>query len=472
MTSLVVLPHADPTLSIEAPGRRAVALHRQAVDRLTGGEARAALLGLLREHDGPDAVGRIALARATDEVLSGTPAATDRWIAQNVVLTLAGAAASWQVRLRLDDLDLVTGSTESSADVLAAARAAGPFEPELAAAAAHVTDPDAVVHLGHDQQLPALVRLGLLTGAPLAVDGAFAERHWPVVADLLPPGSSLVPTGAVEYVAGTRTTWQRRVDGVTWAGPVSGPELSGSPTRTPPGCAVGVVAVALADRDRVLLADGTALSPDAFRSAVAALHAGGARVVVEFWLGAPGVTEEQLIGTATWLAGQDLPWRIAGARPFHLPSTTRNPPTRWAGADVAVPPTAPGLDLARSAPVVGVPPEHVLGAVTDALSARGRLFPARLAGAYLAPADEPPAQPCLSRGVRVVAVETGHLVVDLLRLRTFAIDSRIGARLAPLAPGVPIAEVLPSTGVRDRVVAVLSSAGVLDGPSEPMGVIR
>jgi len=457
VTTLVVLPHADPTLCPEAPEHPTLPLHVAAVDRLAGPGSRPAIN---RAVAGPIGEAEAALAAAAYRVLDGEPGPAARWIATDVVLTLRSRHESWPIHLRLDDLELIDGSTESTADLRRAADRPGPFEPELARA---LSEPAAVLWIERDQQLPALFALAACSDTALRLDGPFARRHWTALRPTLPDGSLLVDTGAVPMVAGHRVSWQHRGPDLPWADQLGGTELVAAARTPPPRCAVAILPIALADEERIVHADGTVVGHHALRAAVDTLVAAGARVLVEFWLGAPEVTETELHDTARVLAAADLPWRVVGCRPFHAGPVAI---TTWAGRPVTALPTPGSADLARSTRSRGVPSERVVQSVGATLAARHSPVPARVAGAYLdelVPADGPPR---LAPGVLVVPVDGKHLLVDLRARRTYVIDDRFGARLARLPGEAALAGALPPGRAMERTVGLLSSVGALAGAEE------
>ncbi|MFB6614202.1 hypothetical protein ACFCV9_08300 [Streptomyces sp. NPDC056367] len=497
MTHLIVLPHGDPTLRYEAPGHRTAELHRAAVDRLTSAAQRQWLRGVLRteaEAAAGSGTGDLALLEAADRFLSEPPrapdvdgtgvpdgAATSRLLAVDVVLTLAGPRAGWPVTLRLDDLELVHGTTQSTADVARAAAAGGtPFVPELLQARALLDDGPAVLFVDRDQQLPALFALVAQGPArPLFLDGPFARRHWPVLRRHLPPGSGLRRTHALARAEGRPEAWLTRPDDGPWADQLTGAELAAlaAGAAAPAGCAAAVVTLAAATAEGVLTADGTALSAGQLASAVRQLAGAAVRVLAELWLGAPGVDETQLRATAAWLAAADLPWQVAGCRPFHLPGPRRpgadgpdgpehdrrqGEPT-WAGHPAPVRPAPPELDLPRGALLDGPTRTELLPELLAVLAARHTPVPGRVAGAYLAEPGTPEPEDRLVPGATVVMLGAHTVLADLRTRRTYALDPRLGGRLARLGPGQPVSAVLPQGRALERTVALLSSIGVLSG---------
>jgi len=162
MKLVVVPPYQDPTLEwVEGPGERVLDVSRGFVRRLLSPvsltqEAEK----LAAETPTPERLRALLQLRAT-ALLLGTPGDAHR------ALRAAGAALAGvsgppsPVRLRLDDLELAQGTTESSADVLhAVASGPAPYQPELDAAAEQMRAAGAArLVLVRDQQLPAAVWL-------------------------------------------------------------------------------------------------------------------------------------------------------------------------------------------------------------------------------------------------------------------------------------------------------------------------
>ena len=421
-----VLPHVDPSIRLVAPGYQVQQLHLTAWDRLA--EAAA------RNPPAPaDPAERALLAAAGAAFESQAHLA-----AQAALVALAGRAHRWPVRLRLDDLELATGSTESADDVLRAVDGL-PFADECR----QVAGP-AIVWVDRDQQLPALAALARRITDPVTLAGPFARDHWPVLRTWLPPGSELVELAAHwESATAAPVRWlSRSGDGHAWLDTATAPEV-GDAVAVPAGCVGLILGLAAADAGGVVTSNGDSVS----WSAVAALTC-RAPVLAEFWLAAPGETARSCMDSAARIAQADLPWRIAGCRPFHLTSS------QWAGRPVPLLPQ--DATLPRGVRYAAADLSACQADLIRLLRRRGRLAPARTASAYLdllRQAGEPALAPgVLAPGVVVSKADGDFWLVDLAAARTIRLDPRIGTRLIDLPPGAP----LPAA-----VVRLLAGAGVL-----------
>lgn len=469
--TVVVLPHADPSVRLVAPGRSDVHnLHQRAVARIVGAqEVSAPAGGELRTilH---------AAARAT---LAGRADPVARLAASATMLALCDPGQQWSVRLRLDDLELVEGSTERGADVRRAA-ADLPFGPELAAAV-ELAGHDPIFWIDRDQQLPALAALASRVDRPVRVAGGFALEHWRVLRTWLPAGSRPVALDAywetdVGGVPGRRgqtagaaaepVRWlsRPRVAGGPrrrWADEITGEEL-GHPERLPEGCAAAVLGIAGADEQGIVTGDGSALDWETVAASVKALTGGGVRVLVEQLLAAPGHTADSAVATARCLAGGDLGWRVVGCRPFHLPPEAgrrgRAGGLEWGGRRVAARP-ASDRDLPRSIDYGAADLAPVVPEIVRYLRGRHRLAMQRVARFYLRDAGRGQS---LAPGVVVHVSGGGCWLVDLAAVRVMRLDPRIGRRLAALGPGEPVPAAFPDPDLARSVAGMLARAGALD----------
>jgi hypothetical protein len=416
MTPVVVLPHADPSIRLAVHGRPVLDLHQDAVARLTGPERRAALLA--ERPDDP-------LLRAANLVLSTSDIDQPAGLhAAGVLLLLGDPHDEWSVRLRLDDLELVHGSTESSADAVRAAEGL-PFGPEIDVACEAVRD-GGVLWLDRDQQLPAMIAMVRRLARAVDVAGPFADRHWLGLRRLLPPESCLVPLRA-HWETADGVVWLNRI-GSVWADEVRLDE------ETTGGCRAAILQVATADDTHVRTADGSWWPWPEFGSHVERLRADGTEVLVEFWCLAPGETAVSCVRTAEQLVGAGLPWRIVGARPFHLQPADAD---QW-GANLV----RSTEDLARSAAYERPEPNDTWPDVVTALRRAGRLAPHRTACGYLESGRT-------SSGLAPGVVPLEDVLVDLGTARVLRIDPRFARMLAR------------GSEVPERARRPLAQAGVL-----------
>lgn len=477
--AVVVLPHADPSVRLVAPGRPDVHnLHQQAVARIVSAQdASAPAADDLRTvlH----AAARATLARRADPVA--------RLAASATMLALCDPRQQWSVRLRLDDLELVHGSTERGADVRRAVPHL-PFDPELAAAV-ELARRDPIFWIDRDQQLPALAALGSRVDRPVRVAGGFAAEHWRVLRTWLPAGSRPValdaywetddggvpghPDGtAGGGAAAVPVRWlsRPRVAGGPrrrWADEVTGEELR-HPERLPEGCAAAILGIAGAGEQGIVTGDGSALGWETVAAGVQALTGGGVQVLVEQLLAAPGHTAESALATARCLVGGDLGWRVIGCRPFHLrPATGRHGRAEshnWGGRSIVARP-ARDLDLPRSIDYGAADLATVVPEVVQCLRGRHRLAMQRVARFYLRDAGSGQS---LAPGIVVRVTGGSCWLVDLAAVRVMRLDPRIGRRLAALGPGEPVRAAFPDADrVAGSVAAMLATAGVLDHPGAP-----
>ncbi|WEV29183.1 hypothetical protein OYE22_31340 [Streptomyces sp. 71268] len=371
------------------------------------------------------------------------------------------------VHLRLDDLELTEGTTQSSADVLRAAAAPAPYQAALARAADHArTHREVTVVIERDQQLPAaLWLLGELRAAPprtVRVTGRYATACWPVLRTLPPcADATLAPTprGLPWLVvdpfrpdAPPGLRWRERAADPRphgpWAGRVAlrhvlAGDAAGARTAVLGLCASG---------ERVLGRGGSTATWPELARAVEVLRAQGTRVLAEVWIGAPGCAPDE--ATRGLRAVADTVDRVAGLCVFDWPVGWTTP--RWGPYPVTYEKT--GHDLARHHSLRGQPPPAELTALVTALAGplarAGELVPGRVAAAYL---SAPPARtgPGLGLDPDVVlgahSARTGKGIA--VNLRTGAC-TKIGSEMTALLTRPPARRA-------DAVRAVLAA---LPGP--------
>lgn len=497
MRIVVVPPLHDPTLEwVGAPGERVLDVSRTFVRRvLEPAELAREAEVMASEPPSPERLRALLQVRAAAQLLA-TPGSVHR------ALRAAGAALAGcsgppsPVRMRLDDLELVRGTTESSTDVLnALASGPAPYQPELESAAEEMRASGAArLVLVRDQQLPAALWLAQASeGIRLEVVGAFAVAHREVLGRL--PGFS-----RAEFVADA-PRW--RVAGLpgqdgggpglwwhdphpnplpegegAWGGMVSRAELARPDALVASGCRVAVVGFCALGAE-VLDSEGHLWPREEYVSAVERLRRAGVCVVAEWWVGAPGVDAALLDSTASELErASPFDW-LAGLRIFHWPRL--RPGGRFGHVEVAVHAPAPEKDLARnprfSAP--GTIDAEQLPALIERL-ARERmrhapLSPGRVAQGYAAPPPPPAERGDLVRRDPDCALVEMPVALDgkpgpvwyAANLRTgsvLALDGRLAPGLRALTSTATAAEALPRVpeAQRARVLQLLVGKGVLE----------
>jgi len=510
MRLLVIPPLVDPTSEPAVPPEVSIVdANRALLSRLTGAEF---LAGLAERLDTPGTSAAHAVAvRAAMQVLDAPDATGLR--ALGAVLR-AASLDDPAVRLTVDDLELVTGTTECGRDVEAAAEGATLFAPELSDAA------EAVRAAGHahvvvdgDQQLPAAVRLAQLVGANrLTLCGRFARRYreplaaLPSLAGACFSGDVLARRvrwrGAADLAAGAPRPGQAPVGSI---GPATAPRWVTEPAEVPAGGpwigwldaadAAGLASAAL-DRCRGLTLTVAALP--GFDRAIG--HSGQtadlrpvinrvaerAPLAVELVVGAPGVCREAVEHAAHLVAAgagagplATAAARLAGFRPFRLPRTHRGP---WHGYPLRLADPPAGHDLARWRGFAAdrtMTAAQALDAVHELVRSTTEAsdhFPGRLATAVVAGTRwrDLGRGHCWDPAAQLVEVHCGPdgrgpgtFLASLRTGRLLRVDDRFAALLRRLRTGGPPAAAVLDKLPADRradLLARLRSAGVVRGP--------
>jgi hypothetical protein len=470
MTTLLVPPHGDVTLqaaadgvaAVSEPGRRFVRDLISGQSPATGGAADVWTRTARIAADEGDTLLRL---RALDALLAGT------------------RRPGHGVTLRLDDLELASGSSERLSDVLTAADAPAPYDTEVSASAARIGESACVrVVIDRDQQLPAALRAlsQMPDPARLEVTGRFASRHWPQLRSVPGLHEAVLLEGAAPRwrVApewsppGATVAWRERatdpVPAGRWAGRVSLYEIlrAGGPAvgrdlERAMTVVIGVCGLA----DGLLIGRGGTRAPvDVFRRALSALRAMGVRPVAELWLGAPGITVDHIRECVAAL--RDEP-PVVGFRVFDWPAGWQA--REWGGHPVTVR-ERPG-ELSRrhslvSPPVLGADErDALLLELAAPLRRDRRLVPGRVAGAYLWPArDTYPAGTLLLDEDAVVAPHPDSSRLAAVSFRTGTAVTLPGALRTVLGTGRGCGPrpVAPASGGRfDAVVGKLVHTGIL-----------
>jgi hypothetical protein len=475
----VVLPHADFTLSWEAPeGFEVLDLARAFVERLQRpdtleqeiSQARASVDGARRLL--ALEVGKSLLSRAHGE----------RTHLRAIAALLAGICAPGSgVMLRLDDLELEQGTTESSADAIHASQSALPFAPELEAAVAQVGAADTIrLWFERDQQLPALFAVHARLPETVAVElaGPFAWMHREALARHLPQvrfvddASAARITGAPGF-AGPGWRWGA-ADPHGWAGTVEVDLLAAPEVRPPEGLKVALVPFC-GFGDEVVSVLGNRFGRSEVERGLARFAEAGVRVVGEWWVGAPGVGEAELDATAAALVSAPLA-SLVGVRPFHWTRGRKAPP--FGALPVGLLPVAAERDLWRSHPfrAEGTLSAEALQRALESLPVRllasGReLAPGRLAQACVAPiAPGGKGRVAVDPDCSLVQLpftldgkpSPTHYAVNLRNGVTMAVDPRLVPSVKALETPTPAAQALSALGgSREKVLSALLAKGVL-----------
>lgn len=449
MTVTVTLPLTDPTCDpLPRHGERVLDAGRRFWDRVGSADlllARAAELDV-PEPD-PDRADDCLLALAAADALA------DPHSSAGVRLRALGAAARLACAgdagliVSVDDVELRSGSTQSSADTLRAAKESTLFAPETDWLVRELAGESAArVVLDTDQQLPAA--LALLAAVPpytsVVLSGRFAASYRAALARLPLPGNvSWDPEPHQRCLAATGTDdpavrWIESADACPgdgpWCGWLDAAQAAALSTRDLARCAGLVVSAArLTAWDGVTGIDGD----DHDLTGVIGALAGRVPVAAELLVGAPGVPDADVERAFALLDVAGV--RLAGFRPFRLPAGRVG--GRWHG--VAVEEAAdPGDDLARWARPVsteGPTAGDRVAALLSRWAGRHDLFAGHLAGALLDTAPWPEVGPAHRWDPCVRGVATGHSAPAgsepgdfLVSLRTGRVI-RTGAPLAALA---------------------------------------
>ncbi|WP_342374573.1 hypothetical protein NVS55_24865 [Myxococcus stipitatus] len=483
----VLPPHRDVTLVPETPeGWHPLDLARGFTRRVFSAEA---LEVEAQAREGapptPRSMRELLLLRVAQGIRARGPIAELR--ALGAVLT-ALSGPSHGVRLRLDDVELETGTTERGADVERAATLSTPYAREVATFATRVAGAERVrLWLVRDLQLPAAVALAQVCPADVALEvaGPFAETHRDVLARMpsfqratfpepVPPLRwRVVPLDAEpsrddvvwlpDAQGASRLEHVRTLTGgARWAGHVSLDALGTPDLLVESGCHTAVVEFCAITSDHVVDIDHQLIPRTLLQRGFERLRAAGVRVVAEWWVGAPGMDVPVLDSTLTLLEDEGAAFfdLLAGVRPFHL-SVER----MASNIDVAHRWGVPGMppvdrDLRRSVPIErpGTIPasrlQEVLTSLTGRLSSRAPLSPGRVAGAFLAlrspRAGAPATHLRLDSDCAVVrlpaslegASTPSWYAANLRTGVVLAMDARMAPELSRRTVPAPLAEVL------------------------------
>ncbi len=414
MKVFVVLPHSDSTLeTIAADGWTLLDIGRGFVGRVLSPAYLASTASAAERREAnldASALRDLLHIKAADQLLRApAPSVYTRLRAAGAALT--GISGRTQVRLRLDDLELREGTTESSTDVRRAAAAPAPYLPEIEEAAERCRASDFVrIWIERDQQLPSAMAFArmLSSGTRFDLAGPFAQSHREAL--LRCPefsGTESIgdPSRSKRQVAGlpgkltpgSPLLWMEAPDerepgdprdghaGRVPLASLSEPDiLAGRGYRT---AVVGFCCLA----PEVLSAEGRLLNYDQLARGAGRLRERSVRTVAEWWIGAPGIDAPKLEKTLEVIERAFIFDRLAGLRLFHWPKNGLG--HCWEGVPVELGDPPEKHDFARSLPFSApgtVPSEEastVLEEMARRLSERAPLNPGRVAEAYV---HEPP----------------------------------------------------------------------------------
>ncbi|NTX55222.1 hypothetical protein [Myxococcus sp. CA039A] len=414
MKWLVLPPHRDVTLVPEVPeGWHLLDLARDFVRRVFSAESvEAEALARESSPPSPQAMRELLLLRVAQGLRDRGPIPELR--ALGAVLT-AISGPPHGVHLRLDDVELESGTTERSGDVQRVAGLPASYSDDVAGVLARFEEAECVrVWLERDLQLPAAVTLAQACPAHVALEvaGPFGWAHRKVLARMpafrraafpehvpplrwrvvpldgapgaddvlwVPDGLGLEviapypwgdeqdwayleapPAGDAEPEARRSAGWlgacflkdvRAFTGGARWAGHVSLGSLLAADVLVESGCQTVVVGFCLIENGRVMDIDRRFIPVEQLVQGYQALKAAGVRVVAEWWVGAPGVDEESLDVTLAALEGARFFDQLAGVRPFHA-SVERIARVRDLGRWWGHPGDPPAdRDLSRSRPI-------------------------------------------------------------------------------------------------------------------------
>jgi hypothetical protein len=403
MNLVVIPPHGDVTLAADvAPGWDRLDAGRAFAERVADVDEVTRLLDAPRAEP-LDAELRL-LGRAAADVLARRPPHDARLAALGAALR-AGSGPPSGVRLRLDDLELAEGTTESSDDVVRASLRPAPYDQEVSRAADVARRATRVCLLvERDQQLPAALSLArALQPRAVEVAGSFADENWDVLrrVDAL-TAATLVPTpvrgwrvGVPWEPATTGPAWRERpsdpVPQGPWGGRVRLADVADAARLTSARCRLAILGVAGAGPDAMFDEDGSSVRVSDLAAGAAALREDGVALVAECWIGAPGQGRGSVRAAIEHLENERLADVTAGFRMFGWP-VGRSSAT-WGGLRVETSEPLPGHDLARTrafrcpGTLSGPEASELMQELGPRLVALGGPLPGRVAAAYTTARD-------------------------------------------------------------------------------------
>ncbi|MDY7225551.1 hypothetical protein [Hyalangium rubrum] len=382
LSLLVLPPHRDATLAPEVPpGWRLVDIGHDFLRRISAPEAIAqAVEERATSPVTAQTMRELILLRTAQTLLERSKAdGLAHLTALDAVLKALSGPPSG-VRLQLDTLELESGTTERSTDVLRVAGRPVPYLEELALATERIAQAKRVrLWLVGPSQLPAAVWLARACPPTVALElaGPYAVAHRKVLGRLsvfqpatfpeddaplrwrvVPPGTAPGPESLVWIPAwlGLQVTsppderwdgidWmqlerpyprsapgrpgghslgsalaadiRKFTGGAPWAGHVRFPSLYEVDALVESGCRLAVVGFCFIRHNGLLDLDGAQWPWNPLRDAMRRLREAGVRVVAEWWVGAPRIGEAELEATLRALEAEPLFDWVAGAHAFH-----------------------------------------------------------------------------------------------------------------------------------------------------------
>ena len=494
MKYIIIPPYSDPTLSYEAPpGWQVYDLMHAFVERILA-EANTFPTGYdmsLPTSPSQETLNRQILLLAGRQLLAQA-GHLHRWLRACGAI-MSGQPSSSTVHLRIDDLEIVNGTTESSTDVLLAADKEAPYTPELLCACTDLAQAETLrLLIDTDKQLPAAVWLAhaFAHHHNFEVSGHFALRYKSVLQRMpafehvrIVPMDKPYSQRVVSTLPGlSKQLWWSTYGEVPktrhapWGGPVTLEALLEPESLLESEIKVAVVTFTTLG-ETVLDEWGQPFSHAELYHSAMRLREQGVRIVAEWLIGAPTINTEHIQES---LISLDKPcffdW-LAGVRRFHWPVSRQQ--TRWGKHVVELAPLDAHRDLARTRSFSAANTlsqehlPHILNELALALMQRAPLSPGRVAGAYcIAPPDPPSGAPGTIRLEPDCALvqltyedhsQDKWFAVNLRLQKILAIDQRLARMLQPLDHFQAPAFALPTISEvqRSKVIASLRQHGVL-----------
>ncbi|MEV7978476.1 hypothetical protein [Streptomyces sp. NPDC086519] len=450
MRIIVVPPPGDPTITVTVcPGEQLLDLNRLFARRVAEPSVLYANAAVLDAPGRSETAGICLLARAAADALAAASDPATRLRALSAAIRVISARDPG-LTASIDDIELRTGSTSSSADAARAATRCTLFDPELSAVP---TGAKVELVVDSDQQLPTALRLLRRLGPGAAtLSGRFVARH----RDALRRLPELTGVGLEQRIRPriVLRQWSSREAALCWCGEGDRPPSAG---RWAGWLDAGTVtALQVSELDRC---EGLVVTTGGSAELAGPLTALAARfpAAVEILVGVPGGDTS----SGAWWSRPGSPVRVAGFRPFRPP----------------LPPGAPmpgGHDLARWAAPAGEATTAEVRRLLGIGVVRHDMFPGRVAGALFAAGPLPviDGEHQWDPAVRLVRSEhtappgsaPGQFLVNLRSGALTRIQPALAGLLEQVRRGGPAATeavgALPAVR-RTRLLNVLRAAGAV-----------